>query len=155
MALKNEQLSQELELKNRQLANAATNIIYKNELLDNLHVELLKIKDKDGKPLSNEQLQKINKLINNAKSDDRDWDLFEKSFNESHENFFKKLKAQYPSLSPNDLKLCAYLRLNMSSKDIASLINISIRGVEIRRYRLRKKFNLPTHKNLNEFLMEL
>lgn len=155
MALKNEQLSQELELKNRELANAATNIIYKNELLDNLHQELLDLKDKNGKALSNEQLQKINKLINNAKSDDRDWDLFEKSFNESHENFFKKLKVNYPSLSPNDLKLCAYLRLNMSSKDIASLINISIRGVEIRRYRLRKKFNLSTDKNLNEFLMEL
>lgn len=155
MALKNEQLSQELELKNRELANAATNIIYKNELLDNLHQELLKLRDKNGKALSNEQLQKINTLINNAKSDDRDWDLFEKSFNESHENFFKKLKVNYPSLSPNDLKLCAYLRLNMSSKDIASLINISIRGVEIRRYRLRKKFNLATDKNLNEFLMEL
>lgn len=155
MALKNEQLSQELELKNRKLANAATNIIYKNELFDNLHQELLNLKDKNGKALSNEQLQKINKLINNAKSDDRDWDLFEKSFNESHENFFKKLKVNYPTLSPNDLKLCAYLRLNMTSKDIASLINISIRGVEIRRYRLRKKFNLATDKNLNEFLMEL
>jgi len=155
MALKNEQLSQELELKSRELSNAATNILYKNELLNNLNEELLKLKDKDGKTLSNDQLQRINKLINNAKSDERDWDLFEKSFNESHENFFKKLKTDYPALSPNDLKLCAYLRLNMSSKDIASLISISIRGVEIRRYRLRKKFNLPSEKNLNEFLIEL
>lgn len=155
MALKNDQLSQELELKSRELANAATNIQYKNELLNNLNEELLKLKDKDGKALSNDQLQRINKLINNAKNDERDWDLFEKSFNESHENFFKKLKSSYPSLSPNDLKLCAYLRLNMSSKDIASLISISIRGVEIRRYRLRKKFNLPSEKNLNEFLIEL
>lgn len=155
MALKNEQLSQELELKRRELANAATNILYKNELLNNLHEELLNLKDKEGKKLSNEQLQKVNILINNARSDERDWDIFEKSFNESHENFFKKLKVYYPTLSPNDLKLCAYLRLNMSSKDIASLVNISTRGIEIRRYRLRKKFNLPTDKNLNEFLMEL
>ncbi|WP_437918629.1 triple tyrosine motif-containing protein [Sphingobacterium sp. LRF_L2] len=153
--LKNEQLEQELELKNRELANAATNIVYKNELLNNLHEELLNVKDRDGKKLSNDQLQKVNKLIDNARSDERDWDLFEKSFNESHENFFKKLKTEYPSLSPNDLKLCAYLRLNMSSKDIASLLNISTRGVEIRRYRLRKKFNLPTEKNLSEFLLEL
>ncbi|TDS17508.1 ligand-binding sensor domain-containing protein [Sphingobacterium paludis] len=155
MELKNEQLTTELEAKNRELANAATNIVYKNELLNNLHEELLNVKDRDGKKLSQDQLQKVNKLIDNARSDERDWDLFEKSFNESHENFFKKLKTDYPGLSPNDLKLCAYLRLNMSSKDMASLMNITTRGIEIRRYRLRKKFNLPTEKNLSEFLLEL
>ncbi|GHE33536.1 triple tyrosine motif-containing protein [Sphingobacterium griseoflavum] len=155
MELKNEQLILELDAKNRELANAATNIVYKNELLNNLHGELLRIKDRDGKKLSPDQLQKVNKLIDDARSDERDWDLFEKSFNESHENFFKKLKTDYPSLSPNDLKLCAYLRLNMSSKDMASLMNISTRGIEIRRYRLRKKFNIPTEKNLSEFLLEL
>lgn len=155
MQLKNKQLAQELELKSRELANAATNILFKNDLLNNLNEELILVKDKEGNKLSSEQLKKVNKLITDARSDERDWDLFEKSFNESHGNFFKKLKIEYPSLSPNDLKLCAYLRLNMSSKDIASLINISIRGVEIRRYRLRKKFNLPTEKNLNEFLIEL
>ncbi|MBD1421423.1 helix-turn-helix and ligand-binding sensor domain-containing protein [Sphingobacterium chuzhouense] len=154
MQLKNEQLEQELEQKNRELANVATNIVYKNELLNNLQEELFHIKDKDGNKLSTDQLQKINKLVDNARSDERDWDIFEKSFNESHENFFKKLKADYPSLSPNDLKLCAYLRLNMSSKDIASLLNITTRGVEVRRYRLRKKFDLPTEKNLSEFLLE-
>ncbi|WDF67390.1 triple tyrosine motif-containing protein [Sphingobacterium oryzagri] len=155
MALKNTQLTQELEAKNRELANAATNIVYKNELLNNLNEELLNLKDRDGKKLSADQLQRVNKLIDNARSDERDWDLFEKSFNESHENFFKKLKTDYPELSPNDLKLCAYLRLNMSSKDMASLMNISTRGIEVRRYRLRKKFNLPTEKNLSEFLLEL
>src|SRR5690606_2275381 len=154
MALKNEQLIQELELKNRELANAATNIVYKNELLNNLQDELFNVRDRDGNKLSADQLQKITKLMDNARNDERDWDLFEKSFNESHENFFKKLKSDYPSLSPNDLKLCAYLRLNMSSKEMASLLNITTRGVEVRRYRLRKKFNLPTEKNLSEFLLE-
>lgn len=154
MQLKNEQLEQELEQKNRELANVATNIVYKNELLNKLQEELFNVKDKQGNKLSGDQLQKINKLMDNARSDERDWDIFEKSFNESHENFFKKLKGDYPSLSPNDLKLCAYLRLNMSSKDIASLLNITTRGVEIRRYRLRKKFGLPTEKNLTEFLLE-
>jgi DNA-binding CsgD family transcriptional regulator len=88
-------------------------------------------------------------------NDERDWNLFETSFNETHENFFKKLKIDHPDLVPNDLKLCAYLRMNMSSKEMASLLNISVRGVEIRRYRLRKKLNLPHDKNLNEFLIEL
>jgi DNA-binding CsgD family transcriptional regulator len=66
---------------------------------------------------------------------------------------FKKLKAQHPDLVPNDLKLCAFLHMNMSSKEMASLLNISLRGVEIRRYRLRKKLNVPHDKNLVEFLM--
>ena len=64
-------------------------------------------------------------------------------------------QAQHPDLVPNDLKLCAYLRMNMNSKEMASLLNISLRGVEIRRYRLRKKLNLEHDKNLVEFLMEL
>ncbi|HWK99165.1 MAG TPA: LuxR C-terminal-related transcriptional regulator, partial [Parapedobacter sp.] len=68
---------------------------------------------------------------------------------------FKKLKADHPELVPNDMKLCAYLRMNMSSKEIASLLNITTRGVEIRRYRLRKKLNLAPGKNLTEFLMEV
>lgn len=153
--LKNLQLEHELAAKNRELSNAATNIMYKNEMLNTLHQELTKIKDASGKQLKPEQLRKVNNLIEEAHNDSRDWDLFEKSFNEAHEDFFKKLKAQYPMLVPNDLKLCAYLRLNMSSKEIASLLNISLRGVEIRRYRLRKKLNLPKEKNLSEFLIEL
>ncbi|MGJ1205984.1 triple tyrosine motif-containing protein [Sphingobacterium lactis] len=155
ISLKNIQLEQELESKNRELANAAMNIVYKNEMLNNLHHELTNLNDSNGNKLSSDQLRKVSKLIDEAHSDDRDWDLFEKSFNEAHENFFKKLKTGYPSLVPNDLKLCAYLRLNMSSKEIASLLNISTRGVEIRRYRLRKKLNLPTEKNLSEFLLEV
>jgi len=152
--LKNQQLEAQLSLKNKELANAALNIVYKNEMLNNLHDELKQLKDAEGNKLSSEELKKINKLIEDAHNDDRDWHIFEKSFNESHENFFKKLKHEFPDLVPNDLKLCAYLRLNMSSKEIASLLNISTRGVEIRRYRLRKKLGIPTDKNLSEFLLE-
>ncbi|WP_153847999.1 helix-turn-helix and ligand-binding sensor domain-containing protein [Sphingobacterium paramultivorum] len=152
--LKNQQLEDQLQLKNKELANAALNIVYKNEMLNNLHDELKQLKDADGNKLSSDELKKINKLIDDAHNDDRDWHIFERSFNESHENFFKKLKQEFPDLVPNDLKLCAYLRLNMSSKEIASLLNISTRGVEIRRYRLRKKLGIPTDKNLSEFLME-
>jgi len=154
ISLKNLQLEQELANKNRELANTAMNIVYKNQMLNTLHHELTNINDSGDNKLNSHQLRKVNKLIEEAHNDDRDWDIFEKSFNEAHENFFKKLKADYPGLVPNDLKLCAYLRLNMSSKEIASLLNIGTRGVEIRRYRLRKKLNLPTNKNLTEFLLE-
>jgi len=153
--IRNEQLQADLASKSRELANSAMNIVYKNELLQKISHEIIQLKDSSGKKLSDEQLRKIQKVIDDGMTDERDWNLFESSFNEAHESFFKKLKAQHPDLVPNDLKLCAYLRMNMSSKEMASLLNISLRGVEIRRYRLRKKLDLEHDKNLVEFLMEL
>lgn len=153
--LRTEKLQVELAGKNRELANSAMSLVYKNELLQKLSQEMLKLKDSNGKPLAEDQLRKIQKVIDDGMNDERDWNLFESSFNEAHESFFKKLKANHPDLVPNDLKLCAYLHMNMSSKEMASLLNISLRGVEIRRYRLRKKLEVPHDKNLVEFLMEL
>ena len=153
--IKNEQLQADLAGKSRELANSAMNIVYKNELLQKISDELTHLKDNTGRKLPDDQLKKIQKVINEGMTDERDWNLFESSFNEAHESFFIKLKSHHPDLVPNDLKLCAYLRMNMNSKEMASLLNISLRGVEIRRYRLRKKLNLEHDKNLVEFLMEL
>ncbi|HET8829987.1 MAG TPA: triple tyrosine motif-containing protein, partial [Pelobium sp.] len=153
--LKNEQLQAELNSKGREVTNSAMNIVYKNELLQKIKDEIANLKDAQGQKLSDEQLRRLQKTIDEGINDERDWNLFEASFNETHENFFKKLKSAHPDLVPNDLKLCAFLRMNMSSKEMASLLNISVRGVEIRRYRLRKKLDLPHEKNLNEFLIEL
>ncbi len=153
--LKNEKLQAELNSKGREVTNSAMNIVYKNELLQKIKDEIADLKDAQGKKLSEDQLKRLQKIIDEGMNDERDWNLFETSFNETHENFFKKLKQQHPDLVPNDLKLCAYLRMNMSSKEMASLLNISVRGVEIRRYRLRKKLDLSHDKNLNEFLIEL
>ncbi|KQR68157.1 triple tyrosine motif-containing protein [Pedobacter sp. Leaf176] len=153
--LQTEKLQAELASKNRELANSAMTLVYKNELLQKLSEEILKLKDENGKKLADEQVRRIQKVINDGMNDERDWNLFENSFNEAHESFFKKLKVGHPDLVPNDLKLCAYLRMNMSSKEMSSLLNITLRGVEIRRYRLRKKLNVPHDKNLTEFLMEL
>lgn len=155
VTLKNEQLQSDLAAKSRELANSAMNIVYKNELLQKIRDELNKLTDSQGKILKDDQLRRIQKVIDEGLNDERDWNVFERSFNEAHESFFKKIKASYPDLVPNDLKLCAYLRMNMSSKEIASLLNISLRGVEIRRYRLRKKLNLPHDKSLTEFFIEL
>lgn len=153
--LKNEQLQTDLAGKSRELANSALNIVYKNELLQRIQEEMVQLKDTAGKKITADQLRKIQRVIDEGKSDERDWNLLENSFNEAHENYFKKLRIGHPDLTPNDLKLCAYLRMNMSSKEIASLLNITVRGVEIRRYRLRKKLNLDHEKNLVEFLLEL
>ena len=153
--LQTDKLQAELSSKSRELANSAMSLVYKNELLQKLSEEIIKLKDDHGKQLPEDQTRKIQKVINDGMNDERDWHLFEHSFNEAHESFFIKLKKQHPALVPNDLKLCAYLHMNMSSKEMSSLLNISLRGVEIRRYRLRKKLDVPHDKNLSEFLMEI
>lgn len=153
--LRNEKLQAEVESKGRAVANSAMNMVYKNELLQKIKDQISNLRDEQGKKLSEDQLRKIQKVIDEGMHDERDWNLFETSFNETHENFFKRLKQNHSDLVPNDLKLCAYLRMNMSSKEMASLLNISLRGVELRRYRLRKKLDVPHDKNLVEFLMEL
>ncbi|MCO4294241.1 transcriptional regulator [Solitalea sp. MAHUQ-68] len=152
--LQKEQLEADLAGKKREMANTTMNIVYKNELLEKIRDEIHNLTDATGNLLSYDQLKKIQKVIDEGMNDERDWNVFENSFNEAQGNFFKKLKGAHPDLVPNDLKLCAYLRMNMSSKEMASLLNITVRGVEIRRYRLRKKLNLPHDKNLAEYLME-
>nr|WP_304608509.1 triple tyrosine motif-containing protein [Pontibacter anaerobius] len=153
--IRNEQLKSELSNKSRELASTALNIVNKNELLQNISHEVNKLQDAEGNRLPERQLKKIQKIILEGMSSQNDWELFEKSFNETNANYFKKLKEGYPELTPNDMKLCAYLRMNMSSKEIAALLNITVRGVELRRYRLRKKLNMDPEKNLVEFVMEI
>ena len=86
---------------------------------------------------------------------DKDWEKFELYFNNIHTSFTQSLKEKFPNLSANDIKMCAYLRMNLSTKEIASILNISARGVEISRYRLRKKMDLENATNLTDFLLRL
>ncbi|WP_442591737.1 triple tyrosine motif-containing protein [Pedobacter sp. AW31-3R] len=154
--LQTEKLQAELFSKTRELSNSAMTLIYKNELLQNLNQEMTKLRADKGKESNDDELRKMQKLVDEGLNDQRrDWSMFESSFDEAHGSFFKKLKAKYPELVPNDLKLCALLHMNMTSKEMASLLNITLRGVEIRRHRLRKKLNIPAEKNLAEFFLEL
>ena len=137
----------EIENKSRELSNAALNLIRKNEALQSLKDDLLESRNE---PRS---LQKIVRRIDEHLEADHDWEIFEASFNRVHDDFFKRLMQHYPDLTPGDLRLAAYLKMNLSSKEIAPLLNISIRGVENKRYRLRKKTGLPEDANLTEFMM--
>ena len=137
----------EVENKSRELSNAALNLIRKNEVLQRLKDELL---DARNDPRA---LQKLARLIDNHLEGDHDWEVFEESFNRVHDDFFKRLMHDFPDLTPGDLRLAAYLKMNLSSKEIAPLLNISVRGVENKRYRLRKKLGLPEDANLTGFIM--
>lgn len=142
-----EKLVLEVENKSRELSNAALNLIRKNEVLQRLKDDLL---DAKNEPRA---LQKIIRLIDEHLEGDHDWEIFEESFNRVHDDFFKRLMHDFPDLTPGDLRLAAYLKMNLSSKEIAPLLNISVRGVENKRYRLRKKLGLSEEANLTEFIM--
>lgn len=85
---------------------------------------------------------------------DNDLQAFQSTFDSVHHDFFKRLEEAYPDLNNKDKLLCAYIKMNLLSKEIAPLMNISLRGVEISRYRLRKKLNLSEGENLVEFLQK-
>ena len=148
MKVKNEQLQRDIEHKNRELALSTMQTIKRNKLLNSLKNELKAIE-------TDENVTRIIKIINNTLNKKDDWEFFEKAFNNADKDFFKKIKQHHPSLTNNDLQLCAYLRLNLSSKEIAPLLNISVRSVEIKRYRLRKKMNLLHDQGLVEYILTL
>lgn len=147
------ELQQEVEQKNAELFTQTSFIIQKNELI-------LKIKDIVDEFYAKNKInallplyQKINALLNNNMNSEDDWKMFLIKFEEKHTGFFKKMKALYPQLTNNDLRLCACLKLNLETKEIASLMNLSIRAIENSRYRLRKKLNIQPSQNLNEFFL--
>ena len=146
--LKNEQLQKDIESKNRELAVATLSTLKRNEFLNTIKKELTAIEDE---PKAAKLIKTINKKLN---SND-DWEYFEKAFENADQDFFKKLKTVHPSLTNNDLKLCAYLRLNLSSKEIAPLLNISVHSVEIKRYRLRKKMELTRKQGIVAYIMTI
>lgn len=151
--LEKEKLESDVLHKQQELTNSTHNILIKNELLINIKKELESIyKEKDTK-LRDKALKRIFEKIDSNINSEKDWEIFEKYFIEIHQSFFKALKEKYPDLTQTDLKLCAYLRLNKTSKEIATLMNITIRGVETARYRLRKKMNLEHDENVSEILL--
>jgi DNA-binding CsgD family transcriptional regulator len=153
--LRNEKLRDEISFKSQQLASSTMGIIKKNEFLMSLKKKLKSQKDSLGTRYPDKYYQSIVKKIDENISGQDDWNIFEANFVKAHETFLKNLKQSFPDLTPSDLRLCAYLRINLTSKEIAPLLGISVRGVENHRYRLRKKLNLASDENLTEFILSV
>lgn len=152
--LEKEKLESELTVKSKELAVSTMTIINKNEILANIKEVVIEQKKSLGSQYPNKYYDKLIRLLDENLSSEKDWAIFETNFDRIHENFFRNLHSKYPELTSNDLRFCAYLRLNLSSKDIAHLMNITSKGVEAARYRLRKKFELQSDKSLSEFMIE-
>ena len=148
MHFENLKLQQDIDNKSRELAISTMSLIKKSEFLNSIKSEL-KSKNTD------DNIKSVIKIIDKNINNTDDWKFFQEAFNNADKDFLQKLKNKHSVLTPNDLKLCAYLRLNLSSKEIAPLLNISARSVEVKRYRLRKKMNLPHETSLASYIIEL
>ncbi|WP_255449781.1 triple tyrosine motif-containing protein [Seonamhaeicola sediminis] len=148
MRFNNEKLRQDIDNKSRELGISTMNIIKKNEVLGHIKKELSNVNEVS-------QLKKVIGVIDKNLNNSDDWNLFEEAFNNADKDFLKKIKGMHPELTTNDLRLCTYLRLNLSSKEIAPLLNISPRSVEVKRYRLRKKLNLEHESSLSDYILEI
>ncbi len=153
--LKNEKLEQELTFKSQEMANLMMHFSRKNEILISIKEQLSKITGEmkgDGMAKTKRMLFALNNTIDtNIESDDA-LKRFEEQFNLVHNNFMKKVREKHPDLTTGEIKMCAYVKMGLSSKEMAPLMNISVRGVETLRYRLRKKMDLEREDSLTEYL---
>ena len=147
-----EQLEADLRFKSKELSGVVMTNIAHQEFLNSLKEELQQ--QKLSGQYTRKNLDKLLSMINqNMVSDEENWNMFQSNFDRIHENFFRNLKEKFPDLTSGDLRLCALLRLNLPTKEIAKLMNISVRGVDAARYRLRKKLGLPPESSLTDFMI--
>ncbi|MDQ6757338.1 MAG: transcriptional regulator [Bacteroidota bacterium] len=151
--LKNENLETEINHKNKELAAATMHLVQKGELMAKIKDELMRILKTIGNENFVQEFKRVIRMMTDDDKFDQDWEQFSFHFDRVHGDFLMNLKNKFPNLSPTELKLCAYLRMNLSSKEMAQLMNITVRGVEISRYRLRKKLQIPTEINLYNYLI--
>ncbi|MEH0152847.1 triple tyrosine motif-containing protein [Limibacter armeniacum] len=158
--LRNEKLEAEVSISHSKMEVLKTEMAASIMMITQKNNMLIKVRDDLGKLVKkvNEQnknpIEKVIRTINRDINSEQDWEQFKIHFDKVHENFLERLKKEYPDLTPKDLQLAAYLRLNLSSKEIASMMNITIRSIEGCRYRLRKHLNLNSNTNLNEFILK-
>lgn len=148
-------LEADIHFKNQELATATMHLVQKGEVLLTVQEYLNDILQKSTHQEVKKDIQQLLNMLNFDAKLDEDWQQFAYHFDQVHVHFLQRLREKYPQLSANDHKLCAYLRMNLASKEIAPLMNISVRGVEASRYRLRKKLGLPNDANLTEWVLSV
>lgn len=148
-------LQEEVDLKKAEMLTQASFIIQKNKIIQTVKDVVDEFYAESSIKAIIPLQHKISALLNKSINSEEDWKMFLIKFEEKHTGFFKKIKKLYPELTAGDLRLCACLKLNLETKEIASLMNLSVRAVENNRYRLRKKMNLDANQNLNEFILSI
>lgn len=152
--LRQAELKQELEYKNKELTSYTINFIRKNEVMEELK-ESIKVLKQTTDSDTHKSLSRLSKIVDNALDVDKDWEDFKLYFENVHKDFFKNLKSRFPELGSSELKLCALVKLNLNLKEIASIMGISPDSVKTARYRLRKKLNLSKEDSLADVIMSI
>ncbi len=155
VTLRNEKLESDINFKNSELASVAMHLVQKGELVSKIKGELNHLMKESDNPQAVKDLKKMIRTLSEDDNIDNEWEKFTQHFDKVHSDFIVELKDKHPDVSSNEVKLCAYLRMNLSTKEISQLMNISVRGVEVSRYRLRKKLALSTETNLFDYLMSI
>ncbi|MDY6437850.1 MAG: hypothetical protein SPK85_01895 [Prevotella sp.] len=154
--LRSKQLEVELKHKSSELSDSAMNLVRKNDMLQAIDQNMEQLSESVRREEAKARLVKkigdIRKEIKMHMNDDDNWNKFEENFNLVYDNFSQKIMEAFPQLKKSDLKLCVYLRMGLSSKEMASLLNTSVRSIETARYRLRKKLDIDTGSNLTDFI---
>lgn len=150
-ALEQQRLKQELTFKDRELATKALHLVNKNETFASINKLLTTIELHENMP-GKGQIEKVKKIIRENGSIDREWEAFKLHFEEVHPLFFSRLKETYPSLQANDLRLSAYLLIDLNAKEIAHIFNISPESVRKKKQRLREKLNLKADEDIKTLL---
>lgn len=151
--MKSEMLEAELQNKNNELSLQTSALVKRNQAIQALLDELERQKETLADRYPNKLYMRMKNLMEESLNDQADWLLFESHFNSAHQNFIERLRQQYSDITTGDLRICCLLRMNLSTKEIASLLNVSVRAIELRRYRLRKRLSLDGDTNLIDFLM--
>ncbi len=149
-----ERAKQEVEFKNRELSSYTVNFVRKNRLFEDLIESIQDIKKRSSSAV-NKDLITIEKTVKKHIQIDQDWEDFKLRFENVHKGFFDKLHKKFPSLTNNDLRLSVLVKMNFSIKELSEMFGISPESVKTARYRLKKKLNLPSEQNLNDFLNEI
>jgi hypothetical protein len=152
--LNNEKLEGELSHKNKELASSAMHIVRNVETIQKIKTSLITAIETVHDNEAKSQMRKVLRSLASEITLENNWEQFELHFNQIHQDFLVRLRKEYPELTHSDIKLISYLKLNLSSKEIAPLLNLTVRGVEASRYRIRKKMNLNPAINLTEFILK-
>lgn len=154
MQLRNDRLEADINFKDKELANMTMHLVQRGEILSKIKENVADILKKQEQDATKFNFRQLLRLIKDAERTNEDWEQFNRNFNNAHEGFFLVLKEEHPDLTPHELRLCALLRMNLLSKEIAQIMHVSVKAVEISRYRLRKKLKLEPEINLHDYLSQ-
>ncbi len=152
-AVETKLLQEKVEKQNEELSRITKHMLQKSRIINKVDAEIEKLAA--DKAVGTSHLRGLKMIVEKNRNPEKEWEMFEMSFNKTYDNYLVKLNNRFPGLTTGDLKLAAYIRMNISTKEISGLLNVSGKSVEMGRYRLRRKLNLLHDQNLTEFLMNL